>query len=420
MLGRVGVDALAANALASVWQWAFLSIGVGAVLGIDPLISQAHGRGDGPGAALALQRGVLVAWLASVPVCAGMSLTGAGLRALGQPPEIAALAQSFNLIKLPAVPCFLVFTALRQYLQGRGMLVPCTWATYLATLLNALLGYALIFGHFGLPALGLRGAATADTLTSFALALGLWALVRALRLDQGASRAWDRESFSRAGLLQTLRFGLPIGLQLALEAWAFTLATFMSGWISVVAISSHQVVLNMAALSYMLPLGISLGATTRVGNLIGEGDAAGMRRAVRTALTCGASVMVFSATAFTLLRHELPRLYTDDPAVLALAAQILPIAGAFQLADGTQGVAGGVLRGMGRPHVAALANLLGYYALALPLAYVLGVRGQLGLVGVWMALALGLLAVAGAMLWWIRSALHTPLADLQVRVSRAG
>jgi MATE family multidrug resistance protein len=419
MLARVSVDALAASALGSMWQWGVLSIGVGAVLGIDPLISQAHGRGDGPGTALALQRGLVVAALASIPVCAAMLLTGAGLRMLGQPPQIATLAQSYSLLKLPTVPCFLVFTALRQFLQGRGMLAAGTWAIYVASVLNAVLGYALIFGRLGLPALGLRGAAIADTLTSFAQVVGLWTLVRVLRLDHAAKRAWDREAFSRGGILQTLRYGVPVGLQMSLEAWAFTLAAFMAGWISVQAIGSHQIVLNMAALSYMLPLGVSMGTATRVGNLIGEGDAEGMRRAVRSALSLGAGMMIFAASAFTFLRHELPRLYTDDPALLALAAQILPIAGAFQLADGTQGVAAGVLRGMGRPQIAALINLLGYYAVALPLAYALGFRTQLGLVGVWIALAVGLLAVACAMLFWIRRTLHTPLAELQVQLNRA-
>jgi MATE family multidrug resistance protein len=419
MLARVGVNALAASALGSMWQWCVLSIGVGAVLGIDPLISQAHGRGDGPGSALALQRGLVVAALVSVPVCAAMLLTGAGLRMLGQPPEVATLAQGYSLLKLPTVPCFLVFTALRQFLQGRGMLAAGTWAIYISSVLNAVLGYALIFGHFGLPALGLQGAAIADALTSLAQVVGLWTLLRVLRLDAGAKRRWDRESFSRDGILQTLRYGVPVGLQMSLEAWAFTLAAFMAGWISVQAIGGHQIVLNMAALSYMLPLGISMGTATRVGNLIGEGDAERMRRAVRSALLLGASVMVFSASAFTLLRHELPRLYTDDPTLLALAAQILPIAGAFQLADGTQGVAAGVLRGMGRPQIAALVNLLGYYAVALPLAYTLAFRMQLGLIGIWIALAVGLLAVACAMLFWIRQTMHTPLAELQVQVDRA-
>jgi MATE family multidrug resistance protein len=420
MLARVSVEALAAGALATMWQWSIMSIGVGSVIGIEALISQAHGRGDARCAAHALQRGIVIALVLSVPICGCLLLTGAGLRLLGQSAEIAALAQSYNTLKLPTVPCFLVYTALRQYMQGRGAMAPATWAFGFGTALNALLGWALIFGHLGLPRLGLNGAAVASTLTELTLVPVLYGLMRALDLYTGSARRWSAESFSRSGLTQTLRLGLPVGMQMSLEATAFTLATYMAGWIGVHAIGGHQIVLNMAALSFMLPLGVSLGAATRVGNLIGEGDAAGLQRAVRAALTFGAGMMVFAATAFTLLRHELPRLYTSDPLLLLIAAQILPVAGAFQFADGTQAVAGGVLRGMGRPQVAALANLFGYYVVALPLAYLLGFQARLGLIGIWIALAVGLLAVALVLLWRIRSALRMDLTALQVRVTRAG
>jgi MATE family multidrug resistance protein len=420
MLSRVGVKALAGSALAGMWQWSIMSIGMGAVMGIDPLISQAHGRGDGPGAALALQRGLVVALLVSVPLCGCMMLTGTGLRWLGQPVEVASLAQRYNLLKLPTVPCFLAYVALRQYLQGRGLLAPTVWTAFLSTALNAVLGWALIFGHLGLPKLGVWGAPVADAVATLCLVLGLWLIVRMLRPEMSAARRWDAESISASGVLQALRLGLPIGAQMSLEAWAFTLATFMAGWISVQAIGSHQIVLNMASLSFMVPLGISMGAATRVGNLIGEGDAEGMRRAVRASLTLGAGVMVFAATAFTLLRHQLPLLYSDDPQLVPLASRILPLAAAFQLADGTQAVAGGVLRGMGRPQIAAVVNLLGYYVLALPLAYVLAFRMGLGLFGIWIALVVGLLAVAGALLLWIHRTARIPLAELQVRVSGAG
>jgi MATE family multidrug resistance protein len=419
MLARVGVDALAGSALAMMWQWSFLSIGIGSVVGIDPLISQAHGRGDAPGAALAFQRAFMIALLISVPVCVALACTGIGLRLLGEPPAIADLAQQYNLLKLPTVPCFLVYTAQRQYLQGRGMMTPATWAAMFATVLNGVLDWCLIFGHLGLPALGMRGAAIASTLSMIALVLTLTGLMRGLGLHSRAVRAFDRESIAWSGLTQALRLGLPVGMQMSLEASAFSCAAFMAGWIGVLAIGAHQIVLNMAALSFMLPLGVSIGAATRVGHLIGQSDGAGLRRAVRTALTFGASIMVFAASAFTLLRHQLPRLYTDDALLIPLAAQILPVAGAFQLADGTQAVAGGVLRGMGRPHIAALANLVGYYVLALPLAYVLAFRFNLGLLGIWLALAVGLLAIASALLWWIRRALRTDVADLQVRVKRA-
>jgi MATE family multidrug resistance protein len=249
--------------------------------------------------------------------------------------------------------------------------------------------------------------------------VGLWIAIRLYDLDAGAKRGWDRSAFAFGPLAYTLKLGVPIGLQFSLEAWAFTLATFMAGWIDVVNIGAHQVVLNMASLAFMVPMGLSMAATTRIGNLIGEGDVEAMRRAVRASLTLGALSMLVSAVAFTTLRFELPLLYSSDAALIALAAGILPLAGAFQLADGVQVMACGALRGMGRPHVAALIHVLGYYGLALPAAYVLGFKASLGLYGIWLGLSLGVGAVAiGLTVWTLRTA-RRPLSELRVETPHA-
>jgi MATE family multidrug resistance protein len=237
-------------------------------------------------------------------------------------------------------------------------------------------------------------------------------------LHEGAWRPWDRSSFALPGLLETCALGIPIGLQMSLEAWAFTLASFMAGWIDVSTVAAHQIVLNMAALAFMVPLGVSMAAATRVGNLIGQGDVETMRRAVKASLVLGAGAMGFSAIAFSALREQLPRLYTDDGRLIELAAMILPLAAAFQLADGVQVVAGGVLRGMGRPNAAAVINLVGYYAFALPVAYVLAFSLGLGLYGIWLALVLGLLVVAASLAGWALKTARRPLSELQlVRVT---
>ncbi len=415
MLSRVGVAELAASALGNAWQWTFLSLGVGLVMGIDPLISQAHGRGDGPGTALALQRGIVLALLASIPICICIHSTQAGLLLLHQEPEVAALAGRYNLLKLPTVPGFLVYSALRQYLQGRALMGPATWVMWIGNGLHVVLNWALIFGHWGGPALGIEGAAIASSITTLFLVLGVALWVRGFRLHEGAWRAWDRASFARAGLLQAARLGVPVGLTMSLEASAFSIGTWMAGWLGREALASHQIVLNLAALAFMVPLGISQGAATRVGNLIGAGDVQGMRHAVKAALLLGASVMVVSAGSFSLLRFELADLFTDDPKVIALAAQIFPLAAAFQLSDGTQVVAGGVLRGMGRPDAGALVNLFGYYVVALPLGYVLCFFYGQGLMGIWLALALGLTLVAAALLYWVNRTARRPLSALRVR-----
>jgi MATE family multidrug resistance protein len=411
---RLGTDALAAASLAHNWQWSLMALGQGAVMGIDPMISQAHGRRDGQAAALGLQRGLIVAALASVAVGVALALTGPTLRALGQPPHVAELAGRYNLLRLPTVPCFLLFSAYRQFLQARGQMGPATWLIYAANVLNALLAWALTFGHLGAPALGLDGAALAGTLTSAALLVGLWSSVRLLGLARGAERRWDRASFARAGIVEVLRIGVPVGVQLWLEAFAFTFASFMVGWISVDAVGAHQIAINMASLTFMVPLGISMGASARVGNLIGERDAPGMRRAVNVALAAGAGVMTFSALSFTFLRMELPRLYTEETALVVVVASILPLAGAFQLSDGTQVVASGVLRGMGRPQAATVVNLVGYYALGLPLGYALAFPLELGLRGVWIGLTVGLFAVSAALLYWVRRTARRSLSELSV------
>jgi MATE family multidrug resistance protein len=417
MLGRVGVTELAASALANSWQWIFLSLGLGLVMGIEPLISQAHGAGDGETAALTLQRGVVVALLAGVPVALAMAFTREGLLLLGQDPTVAELAGRYNLYKLPTAPGFLVYSALRQYLQARTLMAPATWVMWIGNALHALLDWALIFGHLGAPELGIDGAAISSAITVMFLPLGLAAWVRVFRLHDGAWRPWDRRVLSSAGLRQVARLGLPVGATLSLEASAFSLGTLMAGWLGREALASHQIVLSMAALSFMVPLGISQGGAVRVGNLIGRGDASGMRRAIKAALLLGAAVMTVSASLFTLLRFELPALYTTDARVVALAAQILPLAAAFQLSDGAQVVAGGVLRGMGRPGAAALVNLVGYYAVALPLAYVLAFGSRLGLSGIWVALATGLAVVALSLSFWVRRTARRPLAELALQAA---
>ena len=418
VVGHLGPSELAACALGNVWEWSWLCLGLGLVMGIDPLISQAHGRGDGPGTALAMQRGIVLGLIVSVPICVCLAFTRQGLVLLGQDPAVAELAGEYNLYKLPTVPCYLIYSALRQYLQGRTLMLPVTVVMWCGNAIHALLSWLLVFGAGSPPAFGLVGAAVAESVTFMLLVIGLGSTIRVLGLHRGAWRSWRRDSFALYGLLQTVRLGVPIGMQIAFEAWAFSIATFMAGWLGRDAIGSHQIVLNLAALAFMIPLGVAQGAATRVGNLVGAGDTNGMQTAVNAAVLLGALVMVPPALVFTLFRHQLPALYSTDPSVIAAAAQILPIAAAFQLCDGAQVVAGGVLRGMGRPDAGAVLSLCGYYAVALPLAYVAAFIWCHGLVGIWGALAVGLTLVAVALVLLMRRASQRSLLALQLDIER--
>lgn len=402
MVGHLGTTALDAAALGSLWVWGTAVFGIGLVFGMDPVVSQAHGAGHGRIVALALQRGVVVSLLATPPLALSWWLTSPGLLALGQTPELAAAAGSYVEIQVFSLWPFLGFFVLRQYLQGRGIVAPGVGAVVLANVFNVVANYALIFGNLGFPAMGLEGAGLATGLTRCVLLLGLLAWTLAAGLHRGA---WERPSVAALelrGLAEIVRHGIPIGVQYGLETWAFQITTLMAGRLGEAELAAHVVALNLASLSFMVPLGLSQGASTRVGNLVGAGQATAARRSATLALGLGAGVMVVSAVAFVVLRWELPRLYSGDPEVIALAAGILPIAAAFQLFDGTQAVGGGVLRGLGATRPAAVFNFVGYYLVALPLAVLAAEMGGMGLQGLWWGLCVGLAGVASALVWWIR------------------
>ncbi len=400
MVGHLGTTALDAAALGSLWMWGTVVFGVGLVLGMDPIVSQAHGAGERRRVALALQRGLVVGLLATPPLAASWWLTEPCLAGLGQAPELAAAAGRYVEIQVFSLYPFLAFFALRQYLQGRGIVAPALIAVVVANVFNAGANWVLIYGHLGLPAMGLEGAGLATGLTRCMLLLSLALYTWGRGLHRGA---WERPSLAALelrGLYEIVRHGTPVGLQYGLETWAFQASTLVAGTLGEATLAGHVIALNLASLSFMMPLGISQGASTRVGNLVGAGMPAAARRSAMLALALGGGVMVVSAVLFVALRHELPALYTRDPEVVAVAAGILPIAAAFQLFDGTQGVGGGVLRGVGATRPAAVFNLVGYYVIALPLA-AWAVAAGMGLAGLWWGLCLGVALVAGALVWWI-------------------
>jgi len=414
MVARIGVSELAAVAIATSWAWSSSSLFQGLVHGMDPLVSQAHGRGDGDGAALALQRGLVIACLSSIPLMAFWIATEPLLVLLGQNENVAELAGNYMLARLPSALGFNLFIALRQYLAGRTIMRPAMWVMLLGNVANLFLNWVLIFGHLGFPRLGLLGAGLATGLTNILLPIGLWLWIRHFQLHKGAWRRWDRSSFDLSGLGRYLRLGIPVGLQLSLEANAFTVAMIMIGWIGVVELAAHQVVINMASFTFMLPLGIAISASVRVGNLIGAREPARLRVACRTAFAMGGGVMAVAALIFVVFRQSLPLFYINDIAVVSLAAILLPIAGAFQIFDGLQVVGGGLMRGMGRPQAGAIVNLVGFYVIGLPLAWLLAFPLEQGIIGVWWGLAAGLGGVALMLCVWVMRTASRPLDELTV------
>ncbi len=394
MVARLGEQALAAATLGNIWTFGTLLPACGVLLGVDPIITQAHGRRDGVRCGLALQQALVLAVPLSLIVWALWTLARPILLASGQDEGLATTAAAYVSVQAWSILPMLGHWALRQYMAGRGIVAPAMWVAWIANIVNVVANWALIYGHLGFEAHGVLGAGIATGVSRGFMGLALLAWMLAFALQRGAWGGWSRRAFAGAGLAEILRHGVPSGGQLALEVWGFSLTGLMAGRLGATALAAHSIALNLASLAFMVPMGISIAAATRVGNLTGSGDEQGAARAARVALALGAGVMGLSALAFLLGRHALPALYGAEPAVLAAAAGILPIAAAFQIFDGTQVVGCGVLRGRGDTQPAFWFNLIGYYGLGLPCAWLLAFRWGAGLPGLWWGLLLGLGAVA--------------------------
>jgi MATE family multidrug resistance protein len=404
MVGRVGIAELDAAALGNVWFWGTMILGVGIVYGLDPIIAQAHGRGDGERAGLALQQGMIVSTLVSIPLIALGWMTQEVLVAFGQDPVLARMAEDYMVIQQWSIAPLLWFYTLRQYLQGREIVAPALWLALVANVFNVIGNEALIYGvpSLGVPEMGLRGAGLASGCTRAFMAVGLVVWTWAAGLHRGAWLPWSRRAFEPRGLLEVLRYGLPVGLHYTLEIWAFQLSTLLAGELGRNDLAAHTIVLNIASVTFMVPMGISFGASTVIGNLIGKGRLDAAQRTAWIAFALGGGVMLMSALVLVSTGGLIPSLYTDEAAVIVMATSIIPIAAAFQLFDGLQVVGGGILRAAGDTLPAAMFNGVAYYVFALPLAaYLVLVRGG-GLEEIWWSMALGLALVAGALVLWVR------------------
>ncbi len=411
--GVLGPGALSQVVAGSTWAFGVLIVGIGVVMGIDPIVAQAHGAGKGDRAGLALQQGVVLAVAAGAVVSVAWWFAEPVLLAAGQDPEVAAGGADYCRAQAFSTVPFLIFMTMRHYLQGRTLVRPALLVIVLANLANVFFNWVFIYGHLGVPSLGVAGAGIATGLTRVFMMLALLGMIVTAGLHREAWVPWSRASFELRGLGAVLSNGIPVALHIGLEIWAFNFTTLWAGQLGAVddtshGIAAHGIVLKMCAFTFMMPLGISVAASTRVGNLVGAGDLDGAQRSAWTSIGLGGFVMMCASAAFLLFREQLPAIFIDvddlsGPAVIALAAGILPIAAAFQVSDGLQVVACGVLRGMGTTRPAAVINFVGYYLLMLPLTAWLAFDWGLGLGlrGIWWGLTAGLVSVAVLFVAWI-------------------
>ena len=410
ILGWMGPEALAAGALGTNLFFAFTILGIGLANAVPPMLAQALGRNRFAARDLrrTVRQGLWATLALTIPVWAILWHAEAILLALGQQPELAAAAGSYMRTLQWSLLPFLWFMVLRGFISALERPAPGLVVTLFAIALNALICWALVFGRLGLPALGLPGAGIATTISCAFMFLALLGFIY-----------WDRR-FRRYRLLghwwladwarfrELLRIGLPVGFALTFEVSVFNIAVLLMGLIETAALAAHSVAVQIASVTFMVPMGIGQAATVRVGLAAGRGDPAGVARAGWVAIALGIGFMAAMALALISVPFSLIGLFLDvsnpeNSRVVELAVVFLAMAALFQVADGGQAVGSGALRGLKDTRVPMIFAALGYWGLSLPLGAVLAFKFELGGLGIWIGLAAGLAVVAVLMiLRWSR------------------
>lgn len=399
MMGWLGPQYLAAGNLTSSFFNLFLLGGFGMVGAVAPLTAQAIGARDARSVRRTVRQGL---WLSAILSAVMMPLfwqTGPIMLALGEGDETARLAQTFAHFALWVTFPALALIVLRSFLSAMSDTRIILAITVAGVVVNGVLDYALIFGNFGMPRLELSGSGIATTTTQvvmLALTFGYILNHRKYRRYYLLARLW-RPDWPR--FRHMVRIGLPIGLMTMAEVGIFAISAFMMGWLGTAALAAHAVAMQLTAIAFMVPLGLSQATTVRVGLAYGRRDPEGVRKAGWMSLLLAALFMSTTCLSFRLFPQPLVGLFLD-PADLAnaqplsLAASFVGIAGLFQLFDGTQVVAAAALRGLSDTAIPLVVAIIGYWGVGLPVAYVSSFMLHLDGVGIWLGLASGLASVA--------------------------
>ncbi len=392
-IGRLGKEAVAAAALAGTVYFISFTFGMGLVSAVAPLAAQAFGARDPRRIRRSLRVGLWAALLISFPTML-FSFSGEPiLLALGQTVTTARLAQHYLSGLVWGVAPALWFMAIRGFMGALNRPEPVLWITLAAIPANALLACLLIYGEWGLPRLELSGAGLATTIVNAAtFVAGLWFATqrRPFRKYHVMGRIWRADW---PLMRQLIAIGAPISFSLLLEYGLFSTASLLMGLIGTTALAAHQIALQVTAILFMVPFGISMAATVRVGHAFGRRDVGGVRRAGLVATLLGIVLATIFTLAVILGRFAIARLFFgeggDADVAVELTAALLLVGATFFIADGIQTIAAGALRGMNDTRIPLLLAAIGYWLIGFTAACLLGFRTPLGPIGVWVGLSLG-------------------------------
>lgn len=404
VVGRAGSTELAATGLGASLFFGFSILGMGIVMGIDPLIAQSLGAGNLRAAKRIFWQGIWLSLAMSVLICSLIACAPALIGAIGVDTQVADLAWKYLFIRMGNVPTLLAFLVFRSYLQAAHATRAMVVAMIAGNVFNLFADILFVFGGSAfpewtgplrnVPAMGVPGAALASVLGGL---LQLAIVIPAVRgIDDGGGAP---KRLNPSDIRASLRLGIPVGLQMGAEYGVFALVGLLAGRMGPIPLAAHQLALTMAAFTFTVAMGIGSAGAVQVGRAIGAGDRERTQRQGVLSFILGGAVMALSAIVFVALPEPISRIITDQPDVLKVAIPLLAIAAVFQISDGVQAVGSGVLRGAGDTRFAFLANVMAHWFIGLPVALLLGFKLRMGIFGLWWGLCTGLIVVAIILVW---------------------
>jgi len=404
LIGRLGDGALAAVGLAHLILFFGFVLGMGPMSAVAALAAQAYGARAPRQVRRSLRMGLWAAVMLGVPINVAQLWGESLLIGAGQEPQTAALAARYLLgLTWSMIPAW-CFIAIRNFMGAVNRPEPGLWITLAAIPVNALLAYALIHGRFGLPRLDLLGAGIATTVVNVGMcAAAIWVCYarRPFKKYRVLGRFWrtDWELMRRL-----FAIGLPISGGFMLEWGLFSSAALLMGWIGTAALAAHQIALQVATILFMVPFGISLAATVRVGHAVGRLDSAASRRAGFSAIGLSAAFMIAMTLMTVAFRDVIPLLFLGSEGAAAVetakvSAMLLLIGSSFFVADGVQGVAAGALRGLNDTRMPMLFAAVSFWVVGFTGSYGLAFWAGFGAVGVWIGFSLGVATFAALLTW---------------------
>ncbi len=390
MVGTLGSAPLAAASLGNIITLVIFIVGIGVSFAVTPLVAISVGAKKYSDCGIFFRQSLLVNLSFGFILMVITLISSELLIYLDQPAEVLAQAKSYTrILGLGALPVML-FQTYKQFIEGLSIMKPAMVITILANIINAFTNWTLIFGNLGFPALGLDGAGWATFSSRSFMAILLMLYVMNKKYFKQYDVSFHFKNINLPVIKKILSLGLPSGIQYFFEVGAFAFGAIMIGWLGTEQLAAHQIAINLASISFMVVLGLSMAGGIRVGNAVGEKNIIGVRRAGFTTIFLALCVMTGSGIIFIIFRNILPTLYIDDSTVISIASSLLIIAALFQLSDGVQAVGIGILRGLTDVKIPTAITFIAYWIIGLPIGYLLAFKLGWGVQGIWIGLLAGL------------------------------